>query len=149
MLHLQNKQTYFYVTATLRTIESEEFWKVQTPDVLLKRYLFLIGGYSEMLFSEAREEPCAYVKDKKNKNAIHIFNMVDISVNPIREKNFWLPQKNHFQKRLRKELKPGNIVYKCWRFDSETGGNIRRNCELVRNLPPLIVSPGCCIHLYA
>ena len=38
-LHLQNKQTNFYVTATLRTIESEEFWKVQTPDVLLKRYL--------------------------------------------------------------------------------------------------------------
>jgi len=41
-----------------------------------------------MLFSEARECPCAYVKEKKNKNAIHIFNMVDISVNPIREKNF-------------------------------------------------------------
>ena len=25
---------------------------IQLPDVLLKRYLFLIGGYSEILFSE-------------------------------------------------------------------------------------------------
>ena len=33
---------------------------------LLKRYLFLIGGYSEMLFSEAWDCPCAYVKQKRS-----------------------------------------------------------------------------------
>ena len=42
----------FIWQATLRMIVLEEFWKVRTPDVLLKQYLFLIRGYCEMLFSK-------------------------------------------------------------------------------------------------
>ena len=53
------------MTATVRLIVSEEFWKVRTADVLLTQYLFLIGGYSEILFSDTREFPCAYVFPKK------------------------------------------------------------------------------------
>ena len=45
----------------------------------------LIGGYKEMPFSETRDYPYAYVNRKRTINAIHIFNMDDISVNPNRE----------------------------------------------------------------
>jgi len=39
----------------------------------------------EMPFSETRDYPYAYVNRKRTINAIHIFNMDDISVNPNRE----------------------------------------------------------------
>ena len=66
--------------------------RIRTPDVhqmsVRNDTYILIGGYSEMLFSETRDYPCAYVNRKRTKYAIHIFNMVDISVNPNREWNF-------------------------------------------------------------
>jgi len=61
------------VTATLRMIVSEGFFKVRIPDVLLKRYLFLIGGYSEMLFSENMGKPvcvCRSSEIRKKKKRI-------------------------------------------------------------------------------
>ena len=52
------KYTYFYVTATLRTIKKE---RIRTLDVhqmsILNDTYILIGGYSEMLFSETRDYP--------------------------------------------------------------------------------------------
>ena len=63
--------------------------KVRTPDVqqmsTRNDIYILIGGYNEMLFSETRDHPCAYVNRKGTINTIHIFNMDDISINPNRE----------------------------------------------------------------
>ena len=79
------KYTYFYVTETLRIIKTKGF----EHQMLVRNDTYiLIGGYSEMLFSETRDYPCVYVNRKRTKYAIHIFNMVDISVNPNREWNF-------------------------------------------------------------
>ena len=89
-MHARHSENVFICDSDIKNYRIGRILKGSNslPDVLLKRYLFLIGGYSEMLFSDAREWPCAYVKEKRTKNAVHIFNMVDISVNPIREKNF-------------------------------------------------------------
>jgi len=77
---------YFYVTASLRIFKKR---KVRTPDVqqmsTRNDIYILIGGYNEMLFSETREHPCAYVNRKRTINTIHIFNMDDISINLNRE----------------------------------------------------------------
>jgi len=73
---------YFYVTASLR------IFKKRTDDHQMSTrndIHILIGGYKEMPFSETREYPYAYVNRKRTINAIHIFNMDDISVNPNRE----------------------------------------------------------------
>ena len=73
---------YFYVTASLR------IFKKRTDDHQMSTQNdihILIGGYKEMPFSETREYPYAYVNRKRTINAIHIFNMDDISVNPNRE----------------------------------------------------------------
>jgi len=73
---------YFYVTASLR------IFKKRTDDHQMSTrndIHILIGGYKEMPFSETREHPYAYVNRKRTINAIHIFNMDDISVNPNRE----------------------------------------------------------------
>ena len=73
---------YFYVTASLR------IFKKRTDDHQMSTrndIHILIGGYKEMPFSETRDYPYAYVNRKRTINAIHIFNMDDISVNPNRE----------------------------------------------------------------
>ena len=92
----------------LRMIVSEEFWKVQIPDVLLKRYLFLIGEYSEMLFSGYTGTTVCVCRSSENRKRtkcqMYIFNMIVLSVNPTSERDFWLPQKNISGGRLSKEL---------------------------------------------
>jgi len=73
---------YFYVTASLR------IFKKRTDDHQMSTrndIYILIGGYNEMLFSETRDHPCAYVNRNGTINTIHIFNMDDISINPNRE----------------------------------------------------------------
>ena len=73
---------YFYVTASLR------IFKKRTDDHQMSTrndIHILIGGYKEMPFSETRDYPYAHVNRKRTINAIHIFNMDDISVNPNRE----------------------------------------------------------------
>ena len=73
---------YFYVTASLRIFQkrTDDHQMSTRNDIHI-----LIGGYKEMPFSETREYPYAYVNRKRTINAIHIFNMDDISVNPNRE----------------------------------------------------------------
>ena len=76
------KYTYFYVTASLR------IFKKRTDDHQMSTrndIYILIGRHNEMPFSETRDYPYAYVNRKRTINAIHIFNMDDISVNPNRE----------------------------------------------------------------
>ena len=97
----------------------EAFWKVWTPDVLLKQCMFLIGVYSETLFSENMGCPFVHMVQTELENtcAIHSFNMVDISESNSGEEFKITTEKNISGSRFEKEFQSGTIIF-CWRFDS-------------------------------
>jgi len=90
--HVLTRKVLVYIFLCDCDFKNHQNERIRTPDVhqmaVRNDTYILIGGYSEMLFSETRDYPCEYVNRKRTKYAIHIFNMVDISVNPNREWNF-------------------------------------------------------------
>ena len=110
--------------STSRMIVSEGFWNVRTPDVLLKRFMFLIGGYIETLFAKNTGKPvcaCGSNRIRKRTKCHTYLQHVWHFWNPTPEWNFWLPQKDISGGRLRKSCNQVLLYAFSWRFDSLSG----------------------------
>ena len=148
--HHNRNHFFFYVTATLRLIVSEEFWKVRTADVLLTRYLFLIGGYSEILFSDTREFPCAYVFPKKAQ-ICHTYLQYGCNFGKSNSgKEFLITTEVTFPDEDW-EKRYSQVLLYIVEGSTAVGGSDHppKLWNKREHLPPPIASPGCCIHLCA